>query len=340
MTNFIMLNSKTLQLPSGVFGGVSSISCYSTGELEGIRLSEGNRILTGAGRLAPAFTETARRKNKYSVEFYKSGMVKAVALESQQDIITPIGNFPAELVTFYETGELKRFFPLDGKISGFWSEADERALNRSIQIDLGFTRFAAALNGMAFYKSGKLKSVSLYPGEIINVSTIYGAVSVRTGFSLYETGELDSLEPACPYPIDTPIGRVFAYDPNAWGLGADANSLAFDPDGRVRKLTTISTKISATGDDGLCFFEPIERLHPLDDEKTVIDGLEIRFDYASEFVEIISDGSASAFPMDMSLFSCADSFVPASLCGQDGCADCRLRPDASSLRGGSLEGKA
>lgn len=31
-------------------------------------------------------------------------------------------------LTFYENGELKRVFPLDGKISGFWSEEEEKRL--------------------------------------------------------------------------------------------------------------------------------------------------------------------------------------------------------------------
>ncbi|MDR3209611.1 MAG: hypothetical protein LBT36_03175, partial [Oscillospiraceae bacterium] len=128
MENFNLLEGKLLQLPVGVFAGVEAVGRYPGGELEGVRLSERNMLVTHAGELIPYYTETARRKLKYSVEFYKSGAVKAVALEDRQELQTPIGEFPAELVTFFETGELKRFFPLDGKISGFWSEEEERAL--------------------------------------------------------------------------------------------------------------------------------------------------------------------------------------------------------------------
>ncbi|MDR1641215.1 MAG: hypothetical protein LBT59_16105 [Clostridiales bacterium] len=328
MTNFIMLDSKTLQLPSGVFGGVSNVSCFATGELEGIRLTEKNVLPTQAGGLIPACTETARRKNKYSVEFYKSGMVKAVALDAQQEIKTPIGTFPAELATFYESGELKRFFPLDGKISGFWTEAEERKLAEPFSFDLGFTRFSALINGVAFHRSGALKSVTLQPGELIDVKTIYGTVLVRNGFSLYETGELDSLEPAYPVPIDTPIGRICAYDPSAVGLSADICSLAFEPDGRVRKIATSSTRLTVTGDDGPSVFEPIERPDPMDDDRTVVEGFEIRFDYESEFAEILSDGISSTYPMDPSLYSCVDTGLSSLGCSSGNCASCGLCPEA------------
>jgi hypothetical protein len=326
MTNFIMLDSKTLQLPAGIFGGVSNVTCYVTGELEGIRLAEKNVLLTHAGELIPAFNETTRRKNKYSVEFYKSGMVKAVALDEQQEITTPIGEFPAELITFYESGELKRFFPLDGKISGFWSEAEEREMNIPFSFDLGFSQFKAMLNGVAFFKSGSLRSVTLYPGETIQINTLYGLINARNGFSLYETGELESMEPAFPVHIDTPIGRIRAFDQNAIGLSADSCSLAFEPDGRVKKLTTDSTRIIANGgDSGPCAFEPTERPNPLDDESTVVDGLELHFDYESDLLEIISDGSASVFPLDPAYLACMDTnATQAFTCAPSACASCQM----------------
>ena len=86
MENFMILGNNTIQLHSGVFAGVQAYSRYPTGELEGIRLSEKNMLVTHVGELVPTYTETTRRKNKYSVEFHKNGMVKAVALDEQQEI--------------------------------------------------------------------------------------------------------------------------------------------------------------------------------------------------------------------------------------------------------------
>jgi antitoxin component YwqK of YwqJK toxin-antitoxin module len=233
MQNFNLLEKNILQLPSGVFAGVESYACYPSGELEGVKLSEKNMLVTHIGELVPSYIETNRRKNKYSVEFYKNGMVKAIALNEVQEIQTPIGEFPAELVTFYETGELKRFFPLDGQISGIWSEQDEKALAIPLSFDLSFTSFTAIISGVAFYQSGNIRSVTLFPGETISIKTEFGEILTRNGFSLYESGKLESLEPAAPTLIKTPAGRLNAFDPNAVGIHADVNSLVFGEDGDV-----------------------------------------------------------------------------------------------------------
>jgi hypothetical protein len=67
-------------------------------------------------QLIPFYGEDSlRRKYKASVTFYGNRALKAVSLDAQQEVLTPIGEMPAELVTFYDTGELKRVFPLDGK---------------------------------------------------------------------------------------------------------------------------------------------------------------------------------------------------------------------------------
>jgi hypothetical protein len=233
MKNFNILENKMLQLPSGVFAGVDSYVCYPSGQLEGVKLSEKNMLVTHVGELVPFYTETHRRKNKYSVEFYKDGMVKAIALNDVQEIQTPIGEFPAELVTFFETGELKRFFPQDGKIGGMWSEKEEKALAIPLSFDLPFASFTAIINGVAFYKSGNIRSITLFPGETVRISTQYGEITTRNGFSLYESGCLESLEPAVPTVINTPTRAIKAFDPDAVGVSGDVNSLVFDEEGEV-----------------------------------------------------------------------------------------------------------
>jgi hypothetical protein len=236
MKNFKLLEDKMIQLPSGVFAGVESYACYPDGELEGVKLSEKNMLVTHAGELIPAYTETNRRKNKFSVEFYKGGTIKAIALNDVQEIQTPIGEFPAELVTFFETGELSRFFPLDGKIGGMWSEKEEKALAIPLSFNLPFTSFTAIISGIAFYKSGNIRSITLFPGETVRITTKYGEMSTRNGFSLYESGKLESLEPAVPTFIKTPNGPLNAFDPDAVGINADINSLVFDEQGEIIAL--------------------------------------------------------------------------------------------------------
>jgi hypothetical protein len=288
-------------------------------------------LVTHAGELVPAYTETHRRKNKYSVEFYKNGMVKAIALEEIQDIQTPIGEFPAERVTFFETGELKRFFPLDGKISGLWTEEEEKKLAIPLSFDLPFASFAAIIGGIAFYLSGNIRSVTLFPGETVQVSTGYGVIPARNGFSLYDgSGNLESLEPAGPAAVKTPIGTLTAFDPNAIGVNADVNSLIFDDSGRILSLITVNDRITARTEDGrTAEFIPREAVNPLDGETTITEGLRIAFDYGANTVTLNSaelpDGPAeAAFPLSGTAFEIAarpgSPFYGA--CSPSACASC------------------
>jgi hypothetical protein len=320
-----MLDDKQLQLPSGVFAGAETIARYPGGQLEGVRLSERNMLVTHAGELVPFYSETTRRKNKYSVEFYKSGSVKAVALEERQEILTPLGEFPAELVTFYETGELKRFFPLDGKISGFWSEDEERSLAIPFAFELPFGAFTAIIGGVGLYADGGIRSITLFPKEVVTLSTRYGAIAARIGFSLHPDGSLASLEPNEPTAVKTPIGRLLAYDPNAIGINADANSLAFDSDGSVTGLVTARNRIAVqTADGRLALFRPLEKASPLDDEATITVGLRVAF--SSDSVTLTEGGGE---PRTFSLSDCGFTVTELENCGFScspadcaGCSQC------------------
>ena len=327
MENFIILENKAIQLPSGIFAGVRNHSCYPSGELEGIRLSEKNMLVTHIGELVPVYTETTRRKNKFSVEFHKNGMVKAVALDEQQEIKTPIGEFPAELVTFYDTGELHRFFPLDGKISGFWSEEEEIKLTIPFSFDLGFAKFTSRLNGMAFYKSGTMRSITLYPDEIIDVGTPFGIAQARNGLSLYESGELESLEPNKPISVNTPIGIFAAYDPGAVGVNADANSLVFTSEGKIKSLITAYNRIAIQTEEGeLKMFRPLETVHPLYDDATLVNGMKIMFDYEMNTAEITSGETTGLFAVDKCGFHIETTGSTPLSCSPAACASCSLCP--------------
>ncbi|MDR2671081.1 MAG: hypothetical protein LBC26_05110 [Oscillospiraceae bacterium] len=322
MKNFTVLGDGYLQTPYGIFGGVSSHVCRATGELEGLSLSARNVLLTHAGELTPFFTETPRRKRKYAVAYHKNGMVKSVSLEAQQEVVTPIGGLPAELVTFYDTGELCRVFPLDGKLSGFWREEDERSLQTPLSFDLGFVSFTAAVGCLCFYKSGRIRSVTLFPGETVAVQTAYGAIPTQVGFSLYEDGALASLEPAVPVPLPTPLGTLTAFQPNAAGVSADANSLTFTPDGQIRRLSTVCETIVVSRPDGTAeWISPRDILNPLDGETYVTQAISIQF-LPNQTVSF--DDSAPLSPGD-----CSFTVIPyrpsgVSGCSPVACASCQL----------------
>lgn len=321
MRNMTQAAERTVQTAYGIFGEVSSHTLFDTGELETLRLEGKNVILTHAGELIPAYTETPRRKYKPSVEFHRNGMIRAVALEEQQEVETPIGELPAELVTFYPTGELKRVFPLDGKLSGFWSEEEETALNIPLRFDLGFADFAANLSGICFYRDGNIRSVTLAPGETVTISTGFGEIRIRHGFSLYPDGSLESCEPSEPTEITTPIGRILAYDSNAEGIQADSNSLRFAPDGSLLGLTTESNRIALQKPDNIFTWYAPTLISPSDEDDDILYGLKIRF----EAGKICFADSEERIAIDESGFSIlpfARTGAPA--CSPSACKSCSL----------------
>ena len=288
MNSYLDLGNGQIQLPFGVLGGVTSMQRSANGVLQSVTLAEKNVILTHAGELYAAYTETPRRKHKPSVEFYPSGLAKAVALEEQQEVLTPIGELPAELVTFYESGELHRVFPADGQISGFWSEEDERGMNIPLTFDLGFTAFTAMLSSLCFYKSGEIKSITLSPGETVTLNTPLGAFTARHGFSLHENGALASFEPAKPVHIQTPIGAITAYDTFSHGVHADENSVAFSPQGQLVSVKTVANRILVQPDGSTPRWHmPVPAPHPCSDEQSFFRPLHLQF--TDDTVTITSD---------------------------------------------------
>lgn len=319
MQNYTQINTDTIQLPCGIFGGITRLDTYSGGELRGIRLAEKNVIVTHAGELIPAYTETNRRKNKYPVEFHQNGMLKVVALNEMQEIETPIGEFPAELVTFYETGEMNRFFPLNGQISGMWSEQDEKALAFPLNFEFPFAEFSAIIGSVAFYKNGCIRSITLFPGETVTMRTAMGDIPTRVGFSLYKSGELKSLESAEPFAVKTPIGEIVAYDPQAIGINADSNSLVFDKLCRVTAVTTVHNRIGVQTPEGeLIMFTPTEKINPMDGETKITEGLRIIFGYKENTVTFDNKKPLS---VKNSGFSIAE-YNPASYCAPHECTNC------------------
>lgn len=318
------MSDRTLQTPFGILAGVSASTSYPDGSPREIKLDEKNLILTHAGELIPFYNmDSPRRKNKYSLTFHKNGTIQSVSLQEQQDITTPVGEFPAELVTFYNTGELKRFFVLDGQLSGFWSEEDERALNIPLSFAFSFASFAAMITGICFYKSGSIRSLTLFPGETIELTLKNGEKpQIRTGFSLYEDGALHSFEPAAPLPLDTPIGRMTAYDVSALGIHADSNSVTFDEQGRLTGLVTSTDRLLVTPEGGsLTLLTPLRVPGKLDPEKEETLPLTIAFDYEADTVAV-TDTRPHVFSLQSTVFLVRGGVEGG--CSPADCAGCTL----------------
>lgn len=246
-----------------LYHDVVSYETYPNNSLKSCILGSENVIQTRYGKLIPQYNviSDGQRQKKYrsSVSFYKNGEIKNVALEMQMPIKTPLGIFLAEMVAFYESGELKRVFPLNGQIDGFWSEEDEEKLCQSFDFNLPTASFTAKIIGIYFYESGAVKSITLWPGEEIEVIIKGQAYKVRNGIAFYEDGKIKSIEPAVQTLVTTSIGKILAFDKDAVGIHGDKNSLVFSEEGEIVEVTTTHSgvKVEMKDQEKTQQFEPL-----------------------------------------------------------------------------------
>lgn len=308
--------------------GIASAYYHEDGTLSECILSEKNIIPTLYGDMIPRYgPEEVRKKYNHSISFYPGGALKSMALEEQTEINTSLGTFPAELVTFYESGSVKRIFPLNGKITGYWTEADEGQLCREYRFSFPFGSFKAKIISLCFYENGNLKALTLWPGETIILKNKADLYPVRIGFSLYEDGSLKSLEPAYDITLATPIGNLCAFDADALGMNAENNSLCFKKNGSIHSLKTSVSRIEVHNKNGnSVIMAPGVKPDPLEDDRSVILPLKITFEGSNAKFEgenpgvyplsttgfsVINDDTAK----DNRTFACGDC-SSCSLCGR------------------------
>ncbi|MDR3602301.1 MAG: hypothetical protein P4L49_17750 [Desulfosporosinus sp.] len=257
---------------------ISTFNTYPDGQLRDSVLKEKVNISTPLGLLTPQYEHSElRRKHIYSVSFFQSGKISRIALNEQTEVETPLGKLPAELITFYESGSVKRLFPLNGQISGYWGEDDEYDLAKELNFNFPFGSLKAKIIGIWFYENGTIHSLTLWPKETIVVITPLGEQKVRIGLTLYPGGNIKSFEPANPIKVITPIGPIDAFDSNANGITGDRNSLNFTENGTIESLTTISTKITVTNPDKTAkLYSPII-IQDVDGEEIFFQPLKIDF---------------------------------------------------------------
>lgn len=322
--NYLVIDDKHIQIEHGILGDVENFHTFPSGELQSVKLGGKNMVVTHVGELVPAYTENSRRKNKASVEFHKNGLIKTVLLEEQEEVETPIGTLPLEQISFYNTGEVYRVFITNGQISGFWSEEDEKQYNIPLSFDFDFGKFTTYISSICFYKSGTIKSITLFPGERININTPAGPIETTIGFSLFENGELESVEPAESLQIKTAIGEFSAIDPEANGINADSNSVKFDEKSRLYQFKVVENKIMVQTDDGgFDMIIPEEGKHPLYDDQTVKKPITVKFDFPNDKVTFISD-KERVYPMEKTNFTI--QVIPSDKlgCSPSDCATCSL----------------
>lgn len=223
---------------------VSICDRYDTGEAEALNVESKNIVVINGKKYIPRYTcDNVRRKELPSIRLYKSGEIKSIDLENQIEVEIGNYNFNAEKVIFYKNGNIKRLFPLNGKINAFYTEEDEYKISPIYNLNFKFTNFSGKIISAQFYKSGFIKSITLWPKDNALILHNGKYIKCKTGFSLYENGNLKSIEPMVPIIIDTPIGKIEAYDDKSIGVTGENNSLKFNIDGSIRSLITSTNVI-------------------------------------------------------------------------------------------------
>lgn len=258
-----------------MFSAIKSIPYHDiNGLLESVQPLEAIKLETKVGFLTPIYEVEDHGRQKLSpVKFSSKGLIKTINLQTATKVETSIGEISAEMITFYPEGQIRRLFPLNGKLSGYWSENDEHKLAETIEIQTPLGIIKAKPIYFHFYETGELKSVTFWPKERIVIETHIGPINIKTGISFYKSGKLHSLEPAEQTIIDTPIGRIKAFDPDPIGINGEKNSLSFYEDGTLERISSIATKVEVNDTE----FSPSEVPSLCDEEIMMLLPLKIEF---------------------------------------------------------------
>ncbi|WP_297425392.1 hypothetical protein [Clostridium sp.] len=279
---------ETIKTKYGILNDAKIIGYYPSGEPESYSVEEESELDVLGYKLVPLYGFIDERKKEFPpVKVFKSGNIKSISLNELTTIQTSLGAFEAEKISFYEEGQINRLFLLDGKLSGYWTEDDEYNLAKVYKIDFEFASFEGKPMSLHFYKSGELKSITLWPKERIKINLENYNFTGRIGVSLYESGKIKSCEPFRPLNINTPIGKIEAYDINAVGIHGDSNSLSFYEDGKIKSLITSTNTIAVSTSERDTIFHSPKKIR-LYSNSEVLDTITLKLEFIDDKV-IIDD---------------------------------------------------
>ena len=279
---------KTIKTKYGVLNDANIASYYSTGEIESYSIEEESVLNILEYKLTPLYGFVDERRKEFPpVKVYKNGNIKSIGLNESTLVKTKIGVFEVEKMTFHKEGQINRLFLLDGKLSGYWSEEDEYNFAKMYKFNFEFASFESKVISLHFYKTGELKSLTLWPKDRVKLNIGNSSIVSRIGFSLYESGKIKSCEPFRPTTIKTPIGDIDAYDINAIGIHGDTNSLNFYEDGSVKSLITLTNTITIKTPSGDDIFHSPKKIR-LYSNSEVMDIITLKLEFREDL--IIIDG--------------------------------------------------
>lgn len=271
---------KEVMTKYGPLKGATHLQFYPDGSLKRCILSEENTIETPYGIFIPQYLDDdPRRKRVKPVIFHENGTVKNLPLHEQTLVETPIGSYPAELLTWHDNGMIRRLFPLDGNITGFWTEENEYELAAVYEFKFPFGTIKEKIVSLQFYEAGSLRNITFWSQDKIRIPSPIGVAEARIGVELYPDGTLKAFEPRQPIAVDTPIGTIDAYDPRAIGIHSDSLSLRFNHAGGIEAVTTSMNRVTVKDErEQIHIFKPQLRPSMFNLDAVELFPLKIRFD--------------------------------------------------------------
>ncbi len=272
-------------------------------------------IETSVGRLVPSYSfADAGRKKEAGAGYFPTGELRSVPLEEATYINTPIGEVSSELVTFYKSGKLKRVFPLNGRITAYWTEADEYGLAETLEIETPAGTVNVKPIYIQFYETGELQSIAFWPGENVEFTTPAGTIMLRKGIAFHKNGNIAACEPSEETAIDTPVGRIYVYDPAPEGISAESGALSFSESGSVTGLLTVRNCIVVNkGAPEEVTYSPSTIYSYCDDSVYSLEPLEIKF--TKDAVVCTNKAGSFILPVDLNNISVRNFITEKNIAG-------------------------
>ena len=212
-----------------------------------------------------------------SLTFYDNGNIASMVLQNITYANTSLGVIPAEMITFYESGAIKRIFPSFGTVTAFWTEKDEYLISPELKLNSPLGAFHGKLINIKLYETGELKSMTLWPKDTLLIKTPTGEIQTHIGFCLYPNGKIKSVEPFHGVNINTVIGTIPAFDPDALAIDGDSNSLVFSEDGGIESLLTTTVQITVTYHGARMIHMPSFKQSSYFDDRLAVEPMKISF---------------------------------------------------------------
>ena len=140
-----------VETPFGSIEALPNVEYHPSGAVRSCIAAASSPLYAPCGELVPQYRSTALRKRRLpAISFHENGMFRTLPLEEQTQVATPLGTLPAEQVTFHDSGAVHRVFPLNGCLSGYWSQEDEGQLATPLEIHTPAGLVAASLVAVRF----------------------------------------------------------------------------------------------------------------------------------------------------------------------------------------------